>query len=1142
MQEFFAKTVDDFAPERVLNLDENKANNFAVYGENTITAKSTGEVNKVVSADESTRTYVIENPDSTVAGLQNGNILACEQENMEVLIVKVESIEISGNTATITGQDTSMEDVFEYAKIDASQGIADADIDSSNLGEGVTYNGAVSDEEPAQAYSSESSDISEYHYLPTGPTLNGNEVSGTLSVPISYTFLEKQIGDDECNAKLSGDVKLSMEASVKLYLSWTYQYVEVRFDYGLSASITLSGSISDSVPLAPACFSPVPGLYISLTPSFILEVSAKITFEGTLKGTAGFHVSTEIGYNSLTSTPSLDFDTTIDGTVFIGVSLKPAITVISEHIVQLSFDAKVGAEINEKLTGGENENLKTHICKHCINGDVSAKIIIEAKATLLKNKEFKYGLEFTLKLLDFYNSLDHQEKGIGTCPYWGYHVTVEVFDKNGNHINNAAISDPSGKFSGSTGIDGTADFYVPGGTYTITAAIHGKKRAREFTVNGSKKVTIKIMDYTNPTNPTDPTEPTTDPTEPTDPTGSTKQTTDSTNKNNSVKVKQLSAGSWHCGCIDVNGNLYMWGLNQQGQLGNGDLTMDDSTVPIKIMDNVKSVSVGYDHSAAITEDGSLYMWGDNDYGQLGNGTTENSYVPIKIMDNVKAVSLNKHGYTSAAITEDGSLYMWGVNLFGQLGNGEDGSGMKNGGFVYDQYTKKSSVPIKIMDNVKSVSLGYSHSAAITEDGSLYMWGDNCNGELGNGESGYYENNYSKLSNVPIKIMDNVKSVSLGYYHSGAITEDGSLYMWGTNSYGKLGNSKIGYQSTVPIKIMDNVKSISLGYCHSGAITEDGSLYMWGYNNSGQLGNGDSASKENGYYTYSAVPIKIMDNVKSISLGYWHSGAVTKDDNLYMWGCNTNCQFGNGTYKGSTTPIKIEIPSTSNLSTVVTPVYSLLASENSQLKTQSFKDLMPNEVYNFYMLKSEDSEELLSSDNLLYITQAVSDENGNMSISYLPKVDCNTAVILTKPMSQTDISGAEVTVPNIPLKGNDQLVKPVVTLNGVTLTEGDDYEIEGDYKAAAPGKYEITISGINDCCGNTNAVYSAYYLGDANSDDKISAVDASVIFSEYKKIYRDGVGAFTDEDILRCDSNGDGKITAVDASYAFSRYKEIYNSK
>ena len=191
---------------------------------------------------------------------------------------------------------------------------------------------------------------------------------------------------------------------------------------------------------------------------------------------------------------------------------------------------------------------------------------------------------------------------------------------------------------------------------------------------------------------------------------------------------------------------------------------------------------------------------------------------------VKQVSLG--GSHSAAITEDGCLYLWGFDGTGQIGDK----------WVPNVTNEEHYYPKKILENVASVSLGWSHSAAITNDGSLYTWGNNRSGQLGDGSTKNYD--------YPIKIMDNVTAVSLGYEHSAAITTDGSLYMWGNNSSGALGVGRLwekesmltplgGYDgfdetmcSTVPMKVMDNVKSVSLGDSRSAAITNDGSLYVW----------------------------------------------------------------------------------------------------------------------------------------------------------------------------------------------------------------------------------------------------------------------------------------------------------------------------
>ena len=151
MQEFFALTVDDFESDRVLNLDEDETNNFAVYGEDVIIIESDETVNTVTVADIDNENYVIDNADSTVTSLQIGNVFVIEQTSGEILIVKVGEIIVDGTTATITGEDTEMEEVFEIVKIDTTQTNEEATVDTSDMSQGVTYEGETNEIQPLTA-------------------------------------------------------------------------------------------------------------------------------------------------------------------------------------------------------------------------------------------------------------------------------------------------------------------------------------------------------------------------------------------------------------------------------------------------------------------------------------------------------------------------------------------------------------------------------------------------------------------------------------------------------------------------------------------------------------------------------------------------------------------------------------------------------------------------------------------------------------------------------------------------------------------------------------------------------------------------------------------------------------------------------
>ena len=226
-----------------------------------------------------------------------------------------------------------------------------------------------------------------------------------------------------------------------------------------------------------------------------------------------------------------------------------------------------------------------------------------------------------------------------------------------------------------------------------------------------------------------------------------------------------------------------------------------------------------------------------------------------------------------AIKTDGSLWAWGSNEYGQLGDGTNTTRLN---------------PVKVMDNVAVVSAGSSHNLAVKTDGSLWVWGYNNQGQLGDGTT--------TNRNVPVKIMDNAKAVSAGISHSFAIKTDGSLWVWGDNMHRQLGVGTDEKGVITPVKMMDDVAFISAGAYHNLAVKTDRSLWTWGANDYGRLGTGEDKSEP--------VPVKIMDDVIKIAAGDEHSLAVKADGSLWAWGRNTWGALGDSTTISKNAPAKI----------------------------------------------------------------------------------------------------------------------------------------------------------------------------------------------------------------------------------------------
>lgn len=346
----------------------------------------------------------------------------------------------------------------------------------------------------------------------------------------------------------------------------------------------------------------------------------------------------------------------------------------------------------------------------------------------------------------------------------------------------------------------------------------------------------------------------------------------------------LSLSFEHGAAIDKDNSLWAWGpwdfsgmFYGPGQYGG---TRPSYATPQKDQEDIVAVSCGENQTAVIRKDGSLWLWGENMFGAVGvDKALMVVYKPTKVLDNVAAVSC---GYShTAAIRNDGSLWVWGSNDQCELGLPEIERNT-------DLYT-----PTKLMDDVVAVSCGYHFTAAIKSDGSLWTWGNNSRGQLGNDGVGDGGTAWYFHQTTPLKVLDDVVAVSCGDYHAAAIKTDGSLWIWGENDERlgvNIGNKKY---AKVPMKVLDHVVAVSCGYDHTAAIKEDGTLWMWGDNAYGQLGNGWTGNTGTGERPKQNLPLKVLDNVSAVRCGKECTVAIQNDGSLWTWGLSKYNRLGNG---------------------------------------------------------------------------------------------------------------------------------------------------------------------------------------------------------------------------------------------------------
>ena len=262
------------------------------------------------------------------------------------------------------------------------------------------------------------------------------------------------------------------------------------------------------------------------------------------------------------------------------------------------------------------------------------------------------------------------------------------------------------------------------------------------------------------------------------------------------------------------------------------------------------------------------------------------------------------GLYSAALTSEGRLFTWGNNFEGQLGDGT---------------TSISNKPIDITDQfdlvtgetIISVSLGYDHSTALTSLGRLFSWGNNDYGQLGNGSTTRSSIPIDITGNFNLSFEEEIISVSLGNRFTSVLTSKGRIFTWGYNGYGELGDGSTN-DSKYPIDITaqfnlnegEMITSLELGYYHSSVLTSENRVFTWGNNNYGQLGNNTTNN--------SSIPIDITaqfnlnagEIITSVELGYNHSSALTSENRMFTWGVNSSGQLGTSTNISSIIPIDI----------------------------------------------------------------------------------------------------------------------------------------------------------------------------------------------------------------------------------------------
>ena len=366
---------------------------------------------------------------------------------------------------------------------------------------------------------------------------------------------------------------------------------------------------------------------------------------------------------------------------------------------------------------------------------------------------------------------------------------------------------------------------------------------------------------------------------------------------------RIAAGTSHSVVVLSSGIAKSWGGNWYGQLGDNSLIEQQSSpVPIAAVDTLPSatttpsanIAAGTSHTLKNDFAGAAFGWGSNEFGQVGDDTTVQRTLPVAALllpappPVVRQVAAGDAH--SLALLSDKSVAAWGANGYGQLGNNTTVQSLRR-------------VPVGVttgtLAGARAIAAGLNHSLALKEDGSVLSWGQNTIGQLGINSTVDAKQATSILTLTRVAIT----AVTSGYNHSLALHHDGSVYAWGINESGQLGDGKtVNLKVPTQISALSNIVALASGEKHSLALRNDGTVWAWGANSSGQIGDGTLTTR--------SAPVQVLGlpaavAVVAIAAGGSHSLALLSNREIWAWGNNSTCQLGDGTNVNNSTPQRVD---------------------------------------------------------------------------------------------------------------------------------------------------------------------------------------------------------------------------------------------
>jgi len=348
-------------------------------------------------------------------------------------------------------------------------------------------------------------------------------------------------------------------------------------------------------------------------------------------------------------------------------------------------------------------------------------------------------------------------------------------------------------------------------------------------------------------------------------------------------AQMISVGDSHTLAICNDGTVSAWGANGSGQLGIGSNTSSSIPVQVNELSDIIAVAAGENHSIALKSDGTVWTWGDNIEGQLGNGVIGDTDTPAQLSNVNGVIAIAAGEYHTVALKNDGTVWTWGWNSDGQLGNGTD----------TDSDVPTLASPLSFID-VIAIAAGSEHTLVLRSNGQVLGCGNNSGGQLGDGTN--------TESNSPVQVgfvATDIIAIAAGGSFSMAMKQDGTVFTWGVNFSGQLGDGTTN-SSNFPVQAgtLTDIIAIDAGGTHAIALRSNGEVMAWGANFNGALGDGTTTS--------SNVPVAVigLTGATEVQAGQGFSVVLKNDATAQAWGVNSSGELGIGTNVNSSLPVQV----------------------------------------------------------------------------------------------------------------------------------------------------------------------------------------------------------------------------------------------